>query len=85
MREKSVLYLLLLCFSASAITTGCAAVPLYRRAPQAQTFPAEAFSRVRMIARDRRLIADPAQDAGGILTPALLIDGFTFTGQSEEA
>jgi len=45
----------------------------------------EALSRVQMISRDRRLIADPAQDSGGFLCPALLIDDFTFTGQSEDA
>ena len=45
----------------------------------------EAFSRTRLMARDRQLIADPAQDAGGVLAPAILIDDFTFTGTSEDA
>ena len=45
----------------------------------------EAFARARMISRDRQLIADPAQDSGGMLVPALLIDDFTFTGTSEDA
>ena len=44
-----------------------------------------AFGRTVMLSRDRRLIADPAQDVGGFVAPAMLIDGFTFTGRSAEA
>lgn len=45
----------------------------------------EAFGRARLISRDRTLIADPAQDGGGSLCPAMLINDFTFTGHSADA
>lgn len=42
----------------------------------------EAFSQVAAVSRERRLIADPAQGFSAAVCPALLIRGFTFTGQT---
>jgi predicted Zn-dependent protease len=42
----------------------------------------EAFSSVRRLSRERRLIADPAQELGCALVPAMHLDTFRFTGQS---
>ncbi|MBI1952495.1 MAG: hypothetical protein HYS41_00005, partial [Candidatus Omnitrophica bacterium] len=43
----------------------------------------EAFSQVAAVSRERRLIADPAQGFSAAVCPALLIRGFTFTGQTQ--
>jgi len=43
----------------------------------------EAFARTELISRDRQLVADPAQDDGGIVCPSLLLGGLAFTGQSQ--
>lgn len=43
----------------------------------------EAFSRVRGISKERRLIADPAQEMGCGLMPALHLERFAFTGRSQ--
>jgi len=43
----------------------------------------EAFSRVRGISRERRLLADPSQELGCALMPALHLAAFRFTGRSE--
>lgn len=45
----------------------------------------EALNRVIGISRERRLIADPSQELGCALMPALHLEGFTFTGRSEHA
>ena len=42
----------------------------------------EAFRRVRGISSETRLVADPAQDGGAVVSPSLLLDRFTFTGLS---
>jgi len=44
----------------------------------------EAFSRVRGESRERRLVADPAQELGCAVMPALHLARFRFTGRSEE-
>ena len=43
----------------------------------------EAFSHVRGISKERRLIADPAQEMGCGLMPALHLERFAFTGRSQ--
>ena len=43
----------------------------------------EAFSKVVAVSRERRLIADPGQGLSAAVCPALLIRGFTFTGQTQ--
>ena len=43
----------------------------------------EAFSNVLAVSREQQLIADPAQGFSSVVTPALLIKGFTFTGQTK--
>ena len=43
----------------------------------------KAFSRVRGISKERRLIADPSQELGCALMPTLHLAAFTFTGRSE--
>ena len=42
----------------------------------------EAFSNVVGISRERRRVADPSQGLSAVVTPALLIRDFTFTGQT---
>ncbi|MBI3322165.1 MAG: TldD/PmbA family protein [Candidatus Omnitrophica bacterium] len=43
----------------------------------------EAFSKkLAGVGRDLQLVADPAQGVSAVVTPALLIRGFTFTGQT---
>lgn len=42
----------------------------------------EAFSKVAGVSHQRRLVADPSQGFSSVMTPALLIRGFTFTGQT---
>ena len=42
----------------------------------------EAFSNVVAISRQRRLIADLGQGFFSVVTPALLIKNFSFTGQT---
>ncbi len=43
----------------------------------------EAFSRVAGVSRERRRVADPAQGFFSVVTPALLLRRFTFTGQTK--
>ncbi len=43
----------------------------------------KAFSNILAVSRERSLIADPAQGFSSAVTPALLIKGFTFTGQTK--
>lgn len=43
----------------------------------------EAFRHVRGISKERRLIADPSQELGCALMPAVHLGTFTFTGRSE--
>ena len=43
----------------------------------------EAFSRVRAVSKERRLIADPSQELGCAVMPALHLEAFKFTGRSE--
>ena len=43
----------------------------------------EAFSRVLGISKERRLIADPSQELGCAVMPALHLESFRFTGRSE--
>ena len=43
----------------------------------------EAFSNVLVVSREQHLIADPTQGFSAVVTPALLIKGFTFTGQTK--
>ena len=43
----------------------------------------EAFSRVIGVSDDPQLVADPAQGFSSVVTPALLLRGFTFTGQTK--
>jgi predicted Zn-dependent protease len=43
----------------------------------------EAFSRVIGVSKERRLIADPNQDAGCSIMPALHLAAFRFTGRSD--
>jgi predicted Zn-dependent protease len=43
----------------------------------------EAFSNVLAVSREQHLIADPAQGFSAVVTPALLIKNFTFTGQTK--
>ena len=43
----------------------------------------EAFRRVRGVSKERRLIAEPSQELGCALMPALHLASFTFTGHSE--
>ena len=43
----------------------------------------EAFSRVRGLSKERRLLADPSQELGCALMPALHLAAFQFTGRSE--
>ena len=45
----------------------------------------EAFRHVRGISRERRLIADPTQDAGCAIMPTLHLAKFRFTGRSEDS
>ena len=42
-----------------------------------------AFSRVKGVSRERRLVAEPSQEMGCALMPALHLAAFTFTGRSE--
>lgn len=42
----------------------------------------EAFSNVIAISSQRQLVADPAQGYSAVVTPALLLKDFTFTGQT---
>ena len=42
----------------------------------------EAFSNVLAVSREQRLVGDPAQGFSCVVTPALLIKNFTFTGQT---
>ena len=42
----------------------------------------EAFSKITAASRERRMIADPSQGFSSAVVPALLIDDFTFTGQT---
>lgn len=44
----------------------------------------EAFKNVRGISKERRLIADPAQDLGCEMMPYLHLKQFAFTGRSED-
>ena len=43
----------------------------------------EAFSRVKGVSRERRLIAEPSQELGCALMPALHLAAFNFTGRSK--
>ncbi len=43
----------------------------------------EAFSNVLAVSREQHLIGDPAQGFSSVVTPALLIKNFTFTGQTK--
>ncbi|MBI3333434.1 MAG: TldD/PmbA family protein [Candidatus Omnitrophica bacterium] len=43
----------------------------------------EAFSKVAAVSRERRLVADPSQGLSAAVCPALLIQDFTFTGQTK--
>ena len=43
----------------------------------------EAFSRVKAVSRERRLVAEPSQELGCALMPALHLAAFNFTGRSE--
>ena len=43
----------------------------------------EAFRRVRAVSRERRLVADPSQELGCAVMPALHLPAFRFTGRSE--
>ena len=43
----------------------------------------EAFSRVRGVSSDRRLVAEPSQELGCAVVPALHLGVFKFTGRSE--
>ena len=43
----------------------------------------DAFSRVRNVSKERRLVADPSQELGCAVMPALHLATFTFTGRSE--
>ena len=43
----------------------------------------EAFSHVLSIAKTRELVADPSQELGCALVPALHLSTFAFTGRSE--
>lgn len=45
----------------------------------------EAFSHVRGISKERRLIADPTQDEGCAVMPTLHLAKFRFTGRSEDS
>lgn len=45
----------------------------------------EAFSHVLGVSKERRLVADPNQDAGCALMPALHLKTFKFTGRSESS
>lgn len=42
-----------------------------------------AFSNIKGISKERKLISDPAQEMGSYIVPALLIKDFTFTGITE--
>lgn len=42
-----------------------------------------AFSRVLAVSDQLQLVADPAQGFSSVVTPALLLRGFTFTGQTK--
>lgn len=43
----------------------------------------EAFSRVKGVSRERRLVAEPSQELGCALMPAVHLAAFNFTGRSE--
>ena len=43
----------------------------------------EAFSRVRSVSKARRLVAEPSQELGSAVMPALHLAAFKFTGRSE--
>jgi predicted Zn-dependent protease len=43
----------------------------------------EAFSRVLGVSRERRLVAEPSQELGCAVVPALHLERFAFTGRSE--
>jgi PmbA protein len=42
----------------------------------------EAFSHVVALSKERERVADPAQGIFSVVTPAMLLKGFTFTGQT---
>jgi len=42
-----------------------------------------AFSNIKSISKERKLISDPAQEIGSYVVPAILIKDFTFTGVTE--
>lgn len=42
-----------------------------------------AFSNIKGISKERKLISDPAQEMGSYIVPAVLIKDFTFTGITE--
>lgn len=42
----------------------------------------EAFSKIKLISKERKLVADPSQEMGACVVPSLLIDGFNFTGKT---
>jgi len=42
-----------------------------------------AFSNIKSISKERKLISDPAQEMGSYIVPAVLIKDFTFTGITE--
>ncbi len=42
-----------------------------------------AFSNIKGISKERKLISDPAQEIGSYIVPAVLIKDFTFTGITE--
>lgn len=43
----------------------------------------EAFSKVAALSKERRRVGDPAQGFSSVVTPAVLIRDFTFTGQTK--
>lgn len=43
----------------------------------------EAFSKIKLISKERKLVADPSCELGACVVPSLLIDGFNFTGKTE--
>lgn len=43
----------------------------------------EAFSNIKLISNERKLIADPSQEMGACVVPSLLIEKFNFTGKTE--
>lgn len=43
----------------------------------------DAFSKIRLISKETKLVSDPSQEMGSCVVPALLIEGFNFTGKTE--